>query len=345
MGGARPDLAGAVFANPMDTLLAYLRDPSPQLWARRANALVSGLTAHPAIALVGSSTRRGQLVAALRTALGEAPGQAQDDDGQVGLVHVLRTTDSHGLALALAVRDADQDPPAWTVLACLDDDPSALTSEEHKLRWRAWLYWSNLLQFLPYAGGDGVQLASSRVADYPLDTLAVCGGVGELMSLTAAEHPTPDAEPPTAQAPDTVAETSSSFEEQVTALLRDRAWDTNFLPHIDAQEETDLLTLATRIADRGKKAPSVFGFELGASLWPADFVWQGDGVKVAVVPSPPDGLPDAEAEAERRDAAYRAEGWTVRTAADWLNHLDSLIAMLPDAPAAGATPDVEGSLR
>ncbi|MFI9274018.1 DEAD/DEAH box helicase [Kitasatospora sp. NPDC052896] len=347
MGGSRPQLAGAVFANPMDTLLAYLRDPSPQLWARRVNAMVSGLTAHPATALAGSSAQRGQLVATLRAALGEASGQAPDDDGQTGLVHVLRSADNHGLALVLAVRDADQQAPAWTVLACLDDESSMLASEEHKLRWRAWLYWSNLLQFLAYAGGDGVQLTSSRVHGYPLDTLAVCGGAGELPSLSAVGHLALDGEPP-AQAvatPSPEADSSSSFEEQVIALLRDHAWDTDFLPHIDAQEEADLLALATRIADRGKKAPTVFGFELGGSRWPADFVWQGDGVKIAVVPSPLHGAPDAEDEAERRDAAYRADGWIVRTAADWLDHLDSLTALLPDAPSAGAAPDVEGSLR
>lgn len=35
-------------------------------------------------------------------------------------------------------------------------------------------------------------------------------------------------------------------------------------------------------------------------------------------------------EAQRRDAAYAEDGWTVRTAADWLDHLDTLLEQLPD---------------
>ncbi|MEV6209591.1 DEAD/DEAH box helicase [Kitasatospora sp. NPDC051914] len=340
LGGSRPDLAGAVFANPVDTLLAYLRDPAPKLWARRANAMVSGLTAHPATAIVGSTTERGPLVATLRAALGHPAGPTADN-GQVGLVHVLRSTDTNGLPLVFAVRDADQQAPAWTVLACLDDDTPALNTEEHKQRWRAWLYWSNLLQFLPQAGGDGVQLTSSQVAAYPLDALSVCGGVGELESLIAAERPGIEA---TATPKPESVPIESSVEEQIVVLLRDRAWDKNFIPHIDPDEEAHLLALATRIADRGKKAPNVFGYELGDSGWPADFVWAEDGIKIAVVSAPEDS-PEAEDEAQRRDAAYRADGWTVRTAADWLDHLDSLTALLPDAPSPGAAPDVEGSHR
>jgi hypothetical protein len=50
-------------------------------------------------------------------------------------------------------------------------------------------------------------------------------------------------------------------------------------------------------------------------------------VKIAVVPAP---ASEDDDEAHRRDAAYTADGWTVRTAAAWLDHLDELIAQLPD---------------
>ncbi|MGZ3113676.1 hypothetical protein [Streptomyces sp. H62] len=36
-------------------------------------------------------------------------------------------------------------------------------------------------------------------------------------------------------------------------------------------------------------------------------------------------------EALRRDKAYADAGWTARTAADWLDDLDSLTERLPDA--------------
>jgi hypothetical protein len=46
--------------------------------------------------------------------------------------------------------------------------------------------------------------------------------------------------------------------------------------------------------------------------------------------------PATDDEVLRRDKAYTDAGWTVRTAADWLDHLDELIARLPDT---------EGSIR
>jgi hypothetical protein len=55
-------------------------------------------------------------------------------------------------------------------------------------------------------------------------------------------------------------------------------------------------------------------------------------VRIAVVH---DRHADGE-EARRRDQAFADTGWTVRTATFWLDHLDELVARLPD---------VEGSTR
>ncbi|MFE2721736.1 DEAD/DEAH box helicase [Kitasatospora sp. NPDC059327] len=335
LGGSRHQLVGTMFANPVETLIGYLRDPSPELWARRATALVSGLTAHPRTALAGSADRRGPLLHTLRTALGAPASMPDDDDTPILPVHVLRSTDDNGLELVLAVRDDGQEAPAWTVLACLDDDTAALGTEEHRLRWRAWLYWSNLLQFLPRTTGDAVQLTTGLANGYPFETLTVCGGAAQ--------------------------PSDSPFEEHIAGLLRDSAWDSDFLPEIDAGEEAALLDLATRIADHGKQAPTEFGYELGNSRWPADLVWADEAVKVAVLPVPaaaPDGNDEttdageaggagqaAHDETERALAAYRAEGWTARTAVDWLDHLDTLISLLPDAPSTGTPHDLEGSSR
>ena len=35
-GGQRAHFAGAVFSNPVEKLIAYLRDPDPERWAHRA---------------------------------------------------------------------------------------------------------------------------------------------------------------------------------------------------------------------------------------------------------------------------------------------------------------------
>ncbi|MER6693811.1 RNA helicase, partial [Streptomyces minutiscleroticus] len=257
-----------------------------------------------------------------------------------------RSTAHASRTASAAVVAAGEDAKAvrWSALAVLDDRDDVLGTDEHKLRWRAWLYWSNLLQFLAFAGGDGVQLAGSRAAAFPVDVLAVTGGIGEFDSLIAAHQPQ---EPSTALAQDVPATAAaeaeadgSVAERAVSRLLRDAAWDEEILPLLEEDEPDSALTrLARKLAEHGKQAP-VFGYELGARGWPADFAWQDPGVRIAVV-APPHGEDDEEA--HRRDKAYTDAGWTVRTAADWLDHLEPLLDALPDAPEAGATNDPHDS--
>jgi hypothetical protein len=114
------------------------------------------------------------------------------------------------------------------------------------------------------------------------------------------------------------------------AALQDPVWDEEIIPLLDQDTEADLIDVARAVADRGKTAP-IFGFELGDDGWQADFAWDQDAVKVAVVSSAPYASPRPET--ERRDSAYQAAGWTIRSATDWLTHLDALLALLPDAPA------------
>ncbi|MFF6786835.1 DEAD/DEAH box helicase [Streptomyces sp. NPDC012510] len=335
-GGHRGHFADAVFANPLDTLLAYLRDPDYALWARRARALVTGLTRDPNTKPVAAVQQRGDLVRALYTVLADyspdgARSHASDQGGggRVGPVHVFRTQDAHGLPLVFALDAAHPEHLAWTALAILDDAREVLDSSEHRLRWRSWLYWSNLIQFLSRSGGDGVQLAASRAADFPVDVLAVCGGIGHLESLIQAPDAATPVFPatPAAAAPDATSRTET-IAAAATKALRDVVWDEDILPLLreEADETPELAALAEELAARGKQAP-VFGYELGTSRWPADFAWDDTGVKIAVV-APVHGEDDPEA--ERRDAAYGEAGFTVRTAAEWLTHLDTLTDLLPD---------------
>jgi hypothetical protein len=85
------------------------------------------------------------------------------------------------------------------------------------------------------------------------------------------------------------------------------------------------------LAERGKLAP-VFGYELGEGRWPVDFAWSTDAIKIAVIATPHG--PNATEEARRRNDAYAAAGWTVRTASDWLGDLDWLLAKVPHAEGA-----------
>ncbi|WP_055522615.1 DEAD/DEAH box helicase [Streptomyces graminilatus] len=335
-GGQRAHFANAVFANPIDTLIAYLRDPDADRWARQARALVTGLTAQPGTVPVAATGRRSELVAALRGELATFSAAERHDKpvvpdaAGIGPVHVFRTQDESGLPIIFALDAADPEALKWTALAVLDDSAAVLDTDEHKERWRSWLYWTNLTQFLSLAGGDGVQLATSKAADFEVEVLAVCGGLGELDSLIGAPSPAvPKANAVVVKPVDPDPVQDSAAEAAVAQVLRDAVWDEDILEILreDPDEWPDLLRLAGILADRGKKAP-VFGYELGnSSRWPADFAWHTNGIKIAVV-SAHQGEDDDEA--QRRDAAYAEDGWTARTAAEWLARLDELLDQLPD---------------
>ncbi|MFF4521300.1 DEAD/DEAH box helicase [Streptomyces bluensis] len=334
-GGQRAEFARTVFVNPIDTLIAYLRDPEPEQWAHRARALVTGLTAQPGTTPVTATGSRRELVAALRGELAAFSGAERadrpvvPDSAGIGPVHVFRSTDASGLPIVFALDAADPENLRWTALTVLDDSDAVLDTDEHKQRWRAWLYWSNLTQFLTGNGGDGVQLAGSAAARFEVEVLQICGGLGELASLIGAPAPVvPEVAAASVKPVDPDPDHDSAAETAAARLLRDAAWDEEILEILreDPGETPDLLRLAEVLAERGKKAP-VFGHELGTSGWQVDFAWHGHGVKIAVVAAPADENDD---EAHRRDAAYAVDGWTVRTAADWLDHLDELLVKLPD---------------
>lgn len=321
VGGDRSAFGDAVFVNPFDTLLAYLENPDKEEWGRRAEALVSGCTRiSDSLAL---QVDPGQARKVLRTSLAaHAEGRAPSvsDGGQTGPILVLHATDDCGLPLLYAVNVIDDQNPnslCWSMLTILDDSDEALKEEGHKQRWRSWLYWSNLLQFLAYVGGDGVQLATSRVVAFPVDVLTAVGGIGELDSLIAEVRPQEE----------TSSDIDSFMEQGLGEVLRDHIWDEEILVFLEEDEPDSTLTeLAKRLAAHGKKAP-VFGYELGNAGWQADFAWEHDGNKVAVVA---DFYHGEDEESRKRDSAYAEDGWQIRTASDWLEHFDSLIALLPD---------------
>ena len=181
-----------------------------------------------------------------------------------------------------------------------------METDEHKERWRSWLYWTNLTQFLSLAGGDGVQLATSRAAEFEVEVLAVCGGTRRTRLARRCRRPGTKGAPALAVKPvDPDPDRPSVVEAVLVQALRDTVWDEDILDILrdDADESPDLLRLAETLADLGKQAP-VFGYELGTSRWQADFAWHTHGIKIAVVPA--HESPDDE-EAQRRDDAYTAD--------------------------------------
>ncbi|MGC5332851.1 DEAD/DEAH box helicase [Micromonospora sp. DT62] len=319
-GGQRAQLANTVFTNPIGSLIAYLREPDNHRWGSRVEAMVTGLLAAPSSVAVATTNRRSDLARALHTDLvgvtTDQPPQPPPSPSPDPTMHAFRSQDITGLPIVTTLDATDPDQPRWSALAVLDDRDDVLGTDAHHARWRAWLYWTNLTQFLSFVGGDGVQLAYSTAPEFDLDVLTVCGGLGELDTLSGpTATPTPSAESTgSGTAPHPGGQYDPTWDEDILDILRD-----------EPEQGGDLGVLARRLAELGKRAP-VFGYELGTGRWQADFAWAESSIKVAVVQTPTAHDDDAQ----RRDEVYAENGWTLRSAAEWLAHLDELVVLLPD---------------
>ncbi|GAA2916890.1 hypothetical protein GCM10020221_11150 [Streptomyces thioluteus] len=294
-GGDPRDLPRWVWTNPVETLIGYLTHPDPELWRLRAQSALAGFAA---VQGTGRALADGPEIG---RRIGEALRGGHLSGGQ-GAVQVMAAKDAAGcpLTLVLDLRGG-QSGAVWSALTVLDDSPEALAGPEeaHRRRWRAWLYWTNLLQFLNEGEGDGVQLAASRLPGFDPLELNVSGGAGWLTSRRqryvpdAGEETGPDAGTATA--------------------VRDPGWDTDVLPYL--VDEPGLRELAGKLASMGVPAPEA-GYELGDAAWPAELAWPTHRTGVVLAHRPgADGTPDSDA--QDRDAAFAKAGWRVRTAAEW----------------------------
>lgn len=296
LGGNAASLAAEIWDNPVKILLAFLRDPDLPRWSRRAGSALAGFTRQPATA--GGPVPAGDVTQALRDALRGTP----PTPGAAGPVTVMTTTDRSGLLLVIALDPATL---RWSALAVIDDREEMIGTAHHKSLWRAWLYWSNLIQFLSPAGGDGVQLTRSQIDDYPLETLAICGGVGEMESLAGPTLATPAAAPPVTAAP-------------VTAV-RDSGWDQNVIPYL--VNEPGLAALAENLAAAGVPAPEA-GYTIEGD-WMAEIAWEPKHIAIVL------NLGHAQADqASRRDRAFEAAGWATFTVPDAAEQIEWLIEEL-----------------
>ncbi|AZP17014.1 DEAD/DEAH box helicase [Streptomyces aquilus] len=299
------ELEENVWVNPAEMLLSYLRSPAPDLWLARAEAAVAGLT--------GAEVAQTAKVPAeaLSAQLGDALRGAPLTGGG-GPLQVLAAKDRSGCPLVV-VADGRRRPPAWTALCVLDDGAGVFAdSEAHKVRWRAWLYWSNLLQFLEHGGGDSAQLTISRLGAFAPETLAIVGGSGWLASarieLEAVEQE--GAEATVVLEPAVVA--TPSVRNVAVSAQQNQGWD-RVLEYLDP-DEPGLQLLAVSLAMGGAPAP-VDGFELDEHGWLAELAWPDRKVGVVLAHQPSGAEPDYEA--QDRDRAFAAAGWEVRSASDW----------------------------
>lgn len=343
-GGDPRDLPRFVWANPVKTLIGYLTTPDPEVWRRRTQSALAGFAAVSATSrALADGPETGQRLA-------EALA-GQRLSGGSGGVQVMATKDSSGcpLTIALDLR-AGQANAQWTALTVLDDSPETIDSDEnaHRRRWQAWLYWSNLLQFLSDgdSNGDGVQLAGSQLSGFDPLELAVTGGAGWLTSqrrgYDAPGHDIPgrqEQEPGTAE--EAAHQADAPADVGQTEAERDPAWDEVIAYLVD---EPGLAELTEALAALGVPAPEA-GFELGEAAWPAELAWptRRIGVVLAHVNDTQD-RPDRDA--QNRDEAYARAGWTVRPAADWdVRALADALAGTEDTEDAPAPNDNEEHAR
>ncbi|MHC3450951.1 DEAD/DEAH box helicase [Streptomyces prasinus] len=327
--GDTRDLPRLVWANPVETLIGYLTDPDPDAWRRRTQSALAGFAA------VSATSRALADGAEIGHRIGEALHGRRLARGQ-GAVQVMATRDASGcpLVIALDLRRG-QTGAVWTALTVLDDNADTVTADEaaHRRRWQAWLYWSNLLQFLDAGEGDGVQLTAGMLPGFDPAELAVTGGAGWLTSQRREHEPAGEESTANGQQP----EGERRHGEKAPAAVRDPAWDEviEFLV-----EDPGLPALARTLADRGLPAPEA-GYELGAAAWPAELAWPARRVGV-ILAHRPDPATGRDIDAEQRDLAYREAGWRVRTATEWdADELAGLVSGDLDEPAGKVSSDAD----
>ncbi|MET9779522.1 DEAD/DEAH box helicase [Nocardiopsis alba] len=325
-GGDPKELDATVWNSPAEILFAYLGDPEPTRWAQRSQAAVTGImrTAGAEKTGGGAVELAPHLTSALRG--GRLPGPV----GGTGCV-LIRGTDDAGCRLVLVANQAERTVSAFTVL---DDSEKTVADfgDDHKRRWKAWLYWGNLVQFLTHEGGDGGQFALSALKTLDVSALSAVGGDGldstlaleamdpaevtELFgdTLTSTRVLTSDLERGLVTLLDTMVAEESSIGPEHPGHGLDVTVDPAWVQVIELMDpdEPGLEALAGELQRRGAPAPEV-GYELGTGLWPAELAWPDH--KVAVVLSA-ELIGNAEDKA-RGETAYIEAGWQVREADQW----------------------------
>ncbi|HET8931109.1 MAG TPA: hypothetical protein VFN21_10670, partial [Acidimicrobiales bacterium] len=266
-------------ANPMRQLCAFLATPAIDDWEGLARAQVAGL-AHAAdgpgrhdrddaAALVNAAVAGNPLASPIPT------GTASDE------LLAWSWTTPNGLALTalLDTRASIGGPDAerWCVIGSIDDRHPAIDQPMHTQRWRDWLQWTNLLQFLR-TDREAV-IATVSMADHldPADLTIVGAATG------AKTDPNVPAEAANAGSP---AGLSAEAHQALDDLVDDQ-----------------VCTLVQAVLVAGAPVPEV-GYELDGM--PVEAAWPDERVAV-LTGSEPDEL----------RAALDAAGWTFHAVDDW----------------------------
>jgi hypothetical protein len=180
LGGDAAELDDLIWRGGGWLLRAFLADPSPDRWQRVATAALAGILVRPGgwrARLDDDNFHDHVLAAVAAERLPPSGGHART---------LARFLDGRGCPVTVIIDQRETGPIAplgrWTGLTVLDDRLPVIRLSEagHRRRWTSWLHWGNLLQFLTGPGGDGRQLAYSRLDEFDPGTLAAAAASGAL---------------------------------------------------------------------------------------------------------------------------------------------------------------------
>ncbi|MFC8228414.1 DEAD/DEAH box helicase [Streptomyces sp. NPDC057287] len=323
-----------LYAGAIPSLLGFLRNPDLKRWQALATLSVGAflpvlrkedvIDSAPAAAV-------GWAAAVLR---GEHPPAVT---GQ-GL-KLISTRDASGLPLVLIADRQHEGGPRWSALAVLDDRQEAVHGDrpDHRRRWKAWLCWGNILQFLDPTGAgraDGLQLARTALDGFDARLLAAMSSAstGLLPALreelpgTGLRGPAPQIAPEAGDqgvddrlgtdAADTPAASSATAVEQAL-------WEA-LLDEIAEAEDPELEALARELAGRRDVRAATVGLDLDGVSHPIELAWPHRKIGIAL-------------SEDAGDASYLSQcaalGWDVRSAGAWT--AEELAALLRDESVEG----------
>ncbi|HEX3965986.1 MAG TPA: Zn-binding domain-containing protein, partial [Trebonia sp.] len=298
LGGNPAELPELIWTTPVATLFAFLKEPDLAAWCRRAQAAAAGLPTQPGRELVSAGP------SAVATTVAASLHGGPLLQGDRGPVTVVRAADANGCPVTLLIDQRSRDPETaplgtWSAFTVIDDRQSVIIADEgaHKARWAAWLYWGNLMQFLPELGGDTAQLARTALAGFDPGVLAAAGGSGLATSIML-----------------TPADPISEAELAMLGVIQSAPPPGVPVDVVWPDERASMLvfevaSLGHELAARGVPAPAdeQVGFELGDQAWQAELAWPRQRLAV-IAPG---------REASDCIAAYEAAGWEARLPDDW----------------------------
>jgi hypothetical protein len=176
-----------VSRNAVEQLLTYIRRPAVDQWERLALSAVAGAFADCSNRGALRADEIAPTIAAGVRLSPPPPGSAAAEPRALSARWA--SIREHQLTLVLDVRDPNAE--RWTVVSALADDASTVSTDTHRGRWRDWLQWANLLQFLRSPGRDAVMCATSQADLVPVDNLWILDGVATA-GTEASPAPSPE---------------------------------------------------------------------------------------------------------------------------------------------------------